>query len=67
MIKAGIILVSAAAAAWWLNRAWRRLIGRAPVDPEAPGDLEELVGNAGGLFIYIVAAALTLAAVWLLR
>lgn len=42
---------------WRLNRQWRRTIGREPADRYGgTGDLEELVGNAGGCLLLLVAA-----------
>jgi hypothetical protein len=47
-----------------LNRMWKRTVGATPVDPDATGDLEELVGNAGGIIVgllAIIAAVVALA------
>lgn len=50
-----------------LNRAWQHTIQQTPVDPASPGDLEELVGNAGGIVVLLLAVATALVAAWILN
>lgn len=65
MVLKVLIILAAVLGARLLNRAWQRSVSRTPVDPASPGDLEELVGNAGGLFIYVMVAAVAGLALWL--
>lgn len=66
-MKVGVVIVGGIVVYVALNRMWRRTIGRTPVDEAAPGDLEELVGNAGGIAILLLVIIVTLVAAWLLK
>lgn len=48
---------------WRLNRQWRRTIGREPAAPlGVTGDLEEMLGNAGGCLLMAVAVIVVVVA-----
>ena len=66
-VKVAVVIVIGIISYLVLNRRWRHTISQTPVDEASPGDLEELVGNAGGLAIFLLLIAATLAAVWLLK
>lgn len=48
------------------DRLWRRVMRPGPLDERSTGDLEELVGNAGGCVSLLLAVVAAAVALWVL-
>lgn len=62
------VLIAAALLAAFVatDRLWRRAMRPGPLDERSTGDLEELVGNAGGCVSLLLAAVVAAVLMWVL-
>lgn len=60
------VLLAVGAALVATDRLWRRAMRPGPLDERSTGDLEELVGNAGGCVSLLLATVVAAVLMWVL-